>query len=378
MSVYLDWAATSPPDPAILSQANEKAILCYGNPSSGHAEGKKARELLEEARSHCANALGIKPNTVIFTSGGTEADYLPLLALNQRPVRGSIAISAIEHPAIREQAKMMEHTGWEILTIPVTSDGFITPEAVIATIRRDTAFVAVMSVNNETGAIQPISEIAQAILVHCAGKKKPHFHVDAVQGVGKTKLLLSTPGIDSASISGHKIQGPRGIGILYLAHRVEPYIRGGEQEGGLRPGTENIFGAWALSLALEKHISSFERSDARALMAYLISSVTAIEGIATIPETRQVEDSRFSPWITQFTNTKLPGEVLVRTLSDRGVYISMGSACSSRKKTRPVLEAMNISQDKQQKAFRISIGITTTKAEIDAFISVLSTIQAEY
>lgn len=381
MSAYLDWAATALPDPAIFTEATEIALAAFGNPSSVHSDGKKAALLLDEARKRCARVLGIKPETVFFTSGGTESDYLPMLALIQRPVRGTIAISAIEHPAIIEQARMMEHTGWKTLIIPVNSEGVVTVEAVLSTIKDDTAYVAVMAVNNETGAIQPIAEIGAALILRCAGKKKPHFHVDAVQAAGKIPLDLSQPGIDSAAISAHKLQGPRGIGLLYLARRIEPFIRGGGQESGLRPGTENLAGIWALSRALEKSIAGIKPENSRsdcgaALTGPMISALTAIKGVTLIPENRTPDDERFSPWIVQCTNTIIPGEVLVRALSDRDISISTGSACSSRKKNRPVLQAMQVTADKQQNAFRISIGPSTTKQEIDLLIRALTAILA--
>ena len=381
MSVYLDWAATAVPDPAILTEATDVALAAFGNPSSVHSDGKKAALLLDEARKRCARVLGVKPETVFFTSGGTESDYLPMLALIQRPVRGTIAISAIEHPAIIEQARMMEHTGWKTLIIPVNRDGFVTVEAVLSTIKDDTAYVAVMAVNNETGAIQPIADIGAALILRCAGKKKPHFHVDAVQAAGKIPLDLSHPGIDSAAISAHKLQGPRGIGLLYLARRIEPFIRGGGQESGLRPGTENLAGIWALSRALEKSIAGIKPENSRsdrgaALNGSMISALTAIKGVTLIPDNRTSDDERFSPWIVQFTNTVIPGEALVRALSDRDISISTGSACSSRKKNRPVLQAMHVTADRQQNAFRVSIGPSTTKQEIDLLICALTAILA--
>lgn len=367
MSVYLDWAATSPPDPDILAEAAGIACRAYGNPSSVHAAGKEALTLLAEARNRCARALGVGAETLFFTSGGTESDHLPLLALLQRPVRGTIAVSAIEHPAILEQARALEAVGWKTLSIPVTPDGFVTPETVLATIREDTAYVAVMAVNNETGAIQPVAEIGAALAKAGEGRKKPHFHVDAVQAAGKVPLCLSGEGIDSAAISAHKLRGPRGVGLLYLARRVEPFIRGGAQEGGFRPGTENLAGAWALSRVLERNLADTEgHAAARALNARLVSALSSIPGVVVIPASRQPDDPRFSPYVTQFTNRSLPGEVLVRALSDRGVYISTGSACSSRKKTRPVLDAMRIPALAQRNAFRVSIGPLTAEADIDA------------
>jgi len=378
MSAYLDWAATAPPDADVLSESLAIALECFANPSSVHAPGKLAAARLAEARERCAQALGARPDALVFTSGGTESDHLPLLSLLQRPIRGTIAISAIEHPAISEQAKALEATGWKCLTIPVNRDGFVTPEAVRATLRDDTAFVAVMAVNNETGAIQPIREIGDALVEWSSGKRKPHFHVDAVQAAGKIPLELAKLPIDSAAISAHKLGGPRGIGLLYLARRVEPFIRGGGQEGGLRPGTENLAGAWALSRCLEKAAGSLrgnaEPERARNRMARLFRAVADLPGFAVIPESRMAEDDRFSPYILQCTNRYLPGEVLVRSLSDRVIAVSTGSACSSRKKTRPVLQAMHVSGEDQQNAFRVSIGSTTTDADIDALAAALAAI----
>jgi cysteine desulfurase len=368
MSIYLDWAATTPPNARILAEAVNLACSDFANPSSVHRAGKTASTRLVEARTKCARSLGVKPETIIFTSGGTEADHLPLLALLQRPVRGSIAVSAIEHPALLEQAHALEHCGWSLIIIPATREGFITPEAVLSSLRDDTAFVAVMAVNNETGAIQPVAEISAALIARSTGKKKPHFHVDAVQAEGKIAIVLATPGMDSAALSAHKLQGPRGTGILYLAHRIEPFIRGGGQEGGLRPGTENLAGAWALAQCLEKAMVNLRggKSAQETLMKDLIVTISKIKGISVIPESRTPVDGRFSPYIVQFTNTHVPGEVLVRSLSDRDIYISTGSACSSRKKTRPVLQAMHLGAEKQQNAFRISVGSTTTAQEISA------------
>lgn len=372
MSIYLDWAATTPPDADILKAALDAAVEAYANPSSVHADGKRAATILSGARTRAARALGVEPETVIFTSGGTESDHIPMLSLLQRPVRGTIAISAIEHPAIKEQAHMLESLGWKTLTIPVNREGIVTAEAVLKTIHDDTAFVAVMAVNNETGAIQPIEEIATALRTKCAGKKKPHFHVDAVQAAGKVPLKLAFPGIDSGAVSAHKLRGPRGIGILYLAHRIEPFIRGGGQESGFRPGTENVAGAVALSLCLEKAMASICLPDAADRMDHLVSSLSLIGGITPIPESRTALDARFSPYVAQFTNAKIPGEVLVRALSDKGIFISTGSACSSKKRSRPVLEAMHVSPDKQQNAFRISLGPLTADTDIDALAKALT------
>lgn len=372
MSVYLDWAATAPVDPAAMIEMESVLHDAWGNPSSRHKYGKHAAGILDSARKRCAQALGVPPATVVFTSGGTESDHLPLLSLLQRPVRGTVAFSAIEHPAVSEQARSLETTGWKALPIPVTKDGFVTPDAVLATIREDTAFVAVMAVNNETGAIQPIREISEALTLECRGRKRPHFHVDAVQAAGKVPLPFPFSGIDSASISAHKIGGPRGIGLMYLSRRIEPFIRGGGQESGIRPGTENVAGAVALARCLEScdPVSPTLAENG----AYLHELLSGIAGISIIPRSRTLLDPRFSPCIFQCTNTRLPGEVLVRMLSDLDIHISTGSACSSRKKGRPVLQAMGVSPEEQQNAFRISTGPTTTRNDLKALADALARI----
>lgn len=373
MTAYLDWAATAPPEPEAIAEYSRIAMEYWHNPSSVHEPGRQARAILEEARNRAASALSTDPRTLYFTSGGTEGDHLPLLALLQRSSRGTIACSAVEHAAIAEQAKALEQAGWKTLVIPADREGFISPEAVLAAIRDDTAFIAVMAVNNETGAIQPIKEIVRALEYGRPGKRKPHVHVDAVQAIGKIPFDVNLPGIDSIALSGHKFGGPRGVGILRLAKRIEPFVRGGGQEGGLRPGTENTAGAAALALSLEKaalRVSS--GSNGIDVAEYLFGKTVRIPGIEPIPSSRKPSDPRFSPFVAQFYNTRFPGEVLVRSLSDRGIYISTGSACSSKKKRRPVLEAMKLDPVHQQNAFRVSSGCSTSFEEADCFIAALT------
>lgn len=374
MSAYFDWAATACPDSAILELANKTALETFGNPSSVHNDGKKASKTLLDARMRCAACLKVPPETIHFTSGGTESDYLPLLALLQRPVRGTVAISSIEHPAVAEMANMLSQTGWKSLIIPADREGFVTPEAVLDTIKDDTAYVAVMAVNNETGAIQPVEQIADALTKFCKGRKKPHFHVDAVQAIGKVPFSPGYPGIDSAAASAHKISGPRGIGLLYLARRIEPFIRGGGQENGIRPGTENVPGAIAFAAALEAAANRMNANNGMRIMDMLIEKLACFNKFSIIPATRTQSDPRFSPWIIQLSNNFMPGEVLVRALAEFGISISTGSACSSKKKNRPVLDAMRIPKDLQQNAFRLSIGPSTTEADVDALCDALKSI----
>lgn len=376
--IYFDWAATSQPHSELLKKAYEISLSSFANPSSPHEFGLNTKKLLEQARTRCATALALDPRNIYFTSGGTESNHLPLLSILLRPQKGSIAISNIEHPSIMNQAKVFETLGWKVLNIPSTKDGFITKEAVLQTIKDDTTYVSVMAVNNETGAIQHIEEIGRALQEIGSHTKKPFFHVDAVQAIGKIPFCIDSSYIDSLSISAHKLQGPKGIGILYCSKNIEPFIKGGSQEQGIRPGTENLYGAISASLCLEHALNTFDYSKAHLQMEKIISSFLEHKDISIIPTNRSSNDPRFSPWITQFSNSKLPAEVLVRSLSDKNIYVSTGSACSSKKKTRPILEAMKIPSNVQQNAFRVSIGPTTSDSDIEQLITRIKQILDSY
>ena len=375
---YFDWAATSLQDTEIIEKAFALSQKYCGNPSSVHALGIEAKNIIQQARKSASQALGVPENTIYFTSGGTESDYLPILSLLQRPNKGSILISNIEHSAIKEQAEAMKNCGWKIITVNPNSRGIIEPQAIIEKLEDDTALVCVMAVNNETGAIQPIYDIADALIHFAGNKKKPKFHVDAVQAVGKIPLNLAHKGIDSAAISGHKIGGPRGIGILYLQQRQEPFLRGGGQEKGIRSGTENLYGICAIADCLQKYaITSPENTyfqNTKNLSAYFIEELQKIVGCTLIPNTRQKDDQDFSPFVIQAAFDNVPGEVMVRALSEKGIYISTGSACSARKLSRPILEAMKVPQKIASEAVRFSFGHTTTKEAIDFLLNNLKNI----
>ncbi|WP_407428194.1 cysteine desulfurase family protein, partial [Treponema sp.] len=259
---YFDWAATAPCDEKILKEALETAIKYDGNPSSAHKEGKEARKIFEKAREGCAKCLGVKASQIFFTSGGTESDHIPLLSVLTSPAKsGRIILSAVEHPALREECLMLKKLGYEIVSVNPDKNGFISPQSIAENLTPDTVFVTVMAVNNETGCIQPFYEIADIITKASNGKKKPHFHVDCVQAAGKIPLNLSYKGIDSAAFSAHKISGPRGIGILYLSKPVNSFLTGGGQEQNIRSGTENLFGALSFSKCLEKYFITEANSE---------------------------------------------------------------------------------------------------------------------
>ena len=374
---YFDWAATSPADEDILRESLEETFSCWGNPSSTHGVGKKARELFEAARTRAAKALGVKPETIYFTSGGTESDQIPLLSVLAKPMKGTVLVSSIEHPAIREQSEALKNCGWNVIQIPANSDGIITPETVTDLLTGDTVLVCIMAVNNETGVIQPIYEIADAITKACEGKRRPKFHVDCVQAAGKINLNLGYKGIDSAALSSHKICGPRGIGLLYMKDAIEPFLRGGGQEKGIRSGTENVFGAVAFSKCLERYYNKANPQDAERTNNF-VEKLAALPGCTIVPPSRLEKPELFSPYVVQVAFNNIPGNVMLRALDAKGYSISTGSACSAKKNKRPVLEAMHVDSKLRENAVRFSFGPHTTDKAVDDLLSAVAEVNAQF
>jgi cysteine desulfurase len=393
---YLDWASTSPPDAGILAEAAQLASQRYGNPSSRHGPGAEAKAGLEEARARLGAALGLGSalgraagSRLAFTSGGTEADSIVLLSLVRAALAarrdGSVkklrvVVSEIEHPAIYEEALLLKSLGFDIAFVKPEADGILDPGRVADAAGRDAALVVVMAVNNETGAIQTLAAIAAALRDAAAsqGRHAPLLHADAVQALGKTDFRPAGLGISSAAFSAHKIGGPRGMGALWTAYALEPLAVGGGQEGGLRPGTENLQGAWAFALAAEAAVSRLpERAAAaRALEARLFEGLERIPGAIPLPLGRRAGAEAYSPFILSAAFPGLSGEVMVRALADAGIAVSTGAACSSnaRRKGRRVLDAMGLAPELSLSAIRISWGEGSAPADIDRFLEASSTI----
>ena len=388
--IYLDWASTSPPDEAILQESAALAVRFFGNPSSKHGLGAEASERLEEARARLLRSLAgeggraasatCPQGRIAFTSGGSEADAIALLAMlrrkdSRRGPAPHIVVSAIEHSAVYEEARLLEGLGMAVSYVNPGPDGILAPGEVASALRKDTALVAIMAVNNETGAIQPLAEIAAALGEASAAlgrHEPPFFHSDAVQALGKVSFDPEALGLSSAAFSAHKLRGPRGTGALWLDSKLEPLVLGGGQEEGLRPGTENLQGDWAFSLAAEKARASLDarRARARSLEARLMSGLSSIEGALALPLGRAAGDERYSPFILSVAFPGLSGEVLARALSDAGIAVSTGAACSNRgnKKGRRILEAMGLKPELAFSAIRVSTGDLTGEADIDAFL----------
>ncbi|MFA6506931.1 MAG: cysteine desulfurase family protein, partial [Treponemataceae bacterium] len=350
-----------------------QSLQLSGNPSSRHAEGRAARRALEDARARCAVVLGVDTKTLFFTSGGTESNNLVLQSnLFAHGERG-IAISPIEHPSVLEPALRLKKLGVSVTSLQASADGRIGADTLRRSLMRhpENRMLAIMGVNNETGAVMDIPLLVPAAR-ETTGSKGIHFHCDAVQALGKVPIHLHDWDVDSASFSAHKIGGPRGIGILYARKPFHALYSGGEQENGVRAGTENLFGVLAFTAVLEKYASCAAVATNGTVAAFrwarLIAALRSIVGCRLIPADRTENDERFSPYILQVSFSGVPGEVLVRAMDDAGFSISTGSACSSNSKKRPVLEAMGLDEKTAFEAVRLSQGNGTTDEDIDALI----------
>ena len=369
---YFDWAATAIPletDPPLDSAV-------FGNPSSAHREGRLAKEALESARSRCAAVLGVPPESLYFTSGGTESNALVLHSLLLKKPKRHLLYSGIEHPSVRENCLTLKKLGLPLGVIGVEKDGRVSEKTLANALEKhpDAGFCAVMGVNNETGSLMDLKALVSLARSFAAKTHRPiHFHSDLVQALGKVPLDISEWDLDSASFSAHKLGGPRGMGLLYLKRPIESLYAGGEQERGLRPGTENTLGAVAIAELLERRAKvetvKAEAEKARERSKYLMGELRKIKRCRLIPEDRENEDKRFSPWILQLRFRDVPGAVMVRALDDQGIAVSTGSACSSSSPERPVLASMGFDEAARLEGFRISQGWITDKSDIDALLS---------
>jgi len=393
--IYFDWAASAPHIDGRLSSDNN---IFFANPSSKHSEGKAAKAALEKAREQCAAALNVSPENLYFTSGGTESNSIALFSNLIRNGKGRVLASAAEHASIREGMETLAKMGKPTGKIEVDSSGRVTVETLEKALEKypDTRFVSIMSVNNETGAVTDIHSLIDVIRKKTDGSAPIHFHCDLVQAAGKIPIDIKGWEIDSASISAHKIGGPRGIGLLYLrrpAESFEAFYSGGGQEKGVRGGTENTMGAIALADCLssfynEQLTMNYEKAHSR--MNKLMTALAGIERCKLIPANRTALTASlsshcsplavncslltvhcFSPYILQAAFKDIPGEVMARALDDMGFAVSTGSACSSSSNERPVLAAMGVDEKLRVEGIRISQGYTTTDEDIDLLIEAI-------
>jgi len=375
MRAYLDYNATTPVDPAVLEAMLPYLADDYGNASSIHSAGQRARAAVEAARESVAALLDAKPGEIVFTSGGTEADNLAVLgsvAASRSPAteghpRKHVITTTIEHHAALHACQELEKRGAEVTYVPVGGDGVVDPDDIRRVLRPETILISVMHANNELGTIQPIEEIGRiaagaGILLHC----------DAVQSAGKMPLSADALGVDLLSISAHKMYGPKGAGALYVrtGTRLEPLFRGGHHERDRRPGTENVPGIVGLGKAAEiAHARMAEDADRiRALRDRFEHSL-----LARIPNVRVNGDrERRASNTSNVTFSGAGGEALVIALDLQGVACSTGAACSSGAiEPSHVLLAIGLSHDDARSSLRFSLGRQTTADEIDGAMAVI-------
>jgi len=365
VNIYLDYAATTP----ISLEVKEVMINhfdTFGNPSSLHHLGVVAEKLIKQARKQVSDALGVNEREIIFTSGGTEANNLAIqgLTLNRTNVR--YITSQIEHPSVLGTFEWLEKNGADVVYLPVDEQGRVMLEALKSALSKETVLVSVMAVNNETGTIQPVQEIGTMIQTfNREFQAQVRFHVDAVQAFGKFTLMPEKLNVDAMSISAHKIGGPKGIGALYVKKGInlKPLMFGGQQEQGVRPGTENGLGIVAFGKAAElaKNHMAQRESYVKEIKA------TFIDALMQEPEIiiNGTVDASASPYIINLSVMGVKGEVLLHTLEMKGLYVATGSACSSKKKVAShVLRAMKLNDARLEGAIRISFSHLTTIEEV--------------
>jgi cysteine desulfurase len=359
--VYLDWNATTPLRPEAKA-AMAHAWEISGNPSSVHAEGREARRLVEDARAAVAASVGADAANVVFTSGGTEANSLALTP-GLRRGKGErverLVVSAIEHASVLAGGRFAPET---IRSIGVTRDGIVDLARLRIQLEGPPALVSIMLANNETGAIQPVAEAAE--MVHAAGGL---LHVDAIQALGKIPFDLASVGADLISLSAHKIGGPKGVGALVLAEGVEslsPLLRGGGQEKGRRAGTEDVAGIAGFGAAAKAALAGRDEDASReqGLRERLESGLKQTPGAVIF-----AEPSKRLPNTVLFAIPELRAETAVIGFDLAGIAVSSGSACSSGKvQPSHVVEAMGFGLELARGAVRLSLGWSTTSADIES------------
>lgn len=374
-SIYLDHAATSPLQPAVFEAMLPYQIGYFGNPSSMHAYGRDARKALNEARDLIANSLGCQPGQLVFTSGGTESDNLALFGtLNgYGKDKKHLITTRVEHQAVLNACRHLEELGYEVTYLPVDSSGVVSLTDIEAAVRPDTFLISVMYGNNEVGSIQPVADIGLL-----ARKKGILFHVDAVQALGIADIDLSALPVDLMTFSAHKINGPKGVGALYVSPqvRLSPLLFGGNQERKRRAGTENVPGivgfSKAVQIAMENLSEKRERME-RLRQQFILTLQSRLD-----PGTGFTVNGNSDRRLPHILNVSFPGtdtETLLMNLDLEGIAASSGSACTSGSlEVSHVLEAMNLSPEVTHSAVRFSFGWGNTEEEICRAAEIAATI----
>ena len=377
--IYLDHSATTPVDPRVATAMARTLTENYGNPSSVHGFGQQARAAVDRARREVATLIGAKPNEIVFTSGGTEANNLAIRGICETAVDHGrhIITSAIEHPSVRGVCDALEKRGWEVTRLPVYENGIVRIEDVNAALRPDTVLVSLMWANNEIGTIQPVREVGALVRERRQrgqlGQRHLWFHTDAVQAAGRLPLNVDEVGCDLLSMSAHKLYAPKGVGALYVRRGVRLAVQnvGGHQERERRAGTENVPAIVAFGEAAKLAREEMPQRAAHdsALRDRFESRVRQSIGDVVMNGDREHRLSHLSNISFRF----IEGEGLLINLDLEGVAVSTGSACSSGTlEPSPVIRALGVDDEIARGSIRFSFGKDNTEADVDYVVEVLS------
>lgn len=376
--IYFDNSATTQALPEVVSTYAKVSEQVWGNPSSLHKFGESAWNLLEQSRAQIAKLLGANPGEILFTSGGTEGDNWVVkgTAFEKREFGKHLITTTIEHPAIQNSMEQLEELGFDVTYLPVDEHGRISVEDLKAAIRPNTILVSVMAVNNEIGSEQPLVEVADVLKDY----PKIHFHIDAVQGIGKgLQDAIMNDRVDFVTFSGHKFHAPRGTGFIYAraGRKIAPLLTGGGQERNLRSGTENVPAIAAMAKALRLLLDHEQEAVARELTIKqtILNHIQGLRNITIFSE----DTANFAPHILCFAIEGVRGETIVHAFEEQGIYISTTSACSSKKHlASSTLKAMNVADDVATSAVRVSLGDQNTLAEAEEFNRVFDQLYAGF
>ncbi len=361
--IYLDDAATTRVYPEVVKEMEKYFLKDYGNPSSMHKLGEKARKAMDEARKKIAKEINAKPWEIYFTSGATESNNMALKGLLNNG-KSKIIISAIEHPSVIECARYLEKEGYKIVKVPIDGEGIVDINFLERNIDSDINLVSVIHVNNIIGVIQDLEEIGDI-----CKKKGVLFHTDATQSFGRLNIDVKKMRIDMLSASAHKIGGPKGIGFLYVRDgiKIEPMIFGGGQEKNIRSGTENVPAITGFVKALEIH-KKYNKEKIRKLRDKMIAELEEIGG--KINGSMKKQERIYNNIHVSFPG--ISNELLVAFLSEKGIYVSAGSACDSkREKEDHVLKAIGLNEKEIQGSVRITMGEGLKEKDINSVIKVI-------
>jgi len=371
--IYLDNAASTPVHEKVIEEMIPYFREQYGNPSSIHRHGRLANAAIQNSRKRIASLINANSNEILITSGGTESNNTAIYGIASQSKGKHIITSAIEHDAILEPCKRLEKEGYRISFLPVDKYGFVNPEDLKKEISNDTCLITIMYANNEVGTIQSIKKMVQI-----TREKNIIFHTDAVQAVGKIPIDVKELGVDLLSISSHKINGPKGVGALYIRNGVaiSPLILGGGQENGLRSGTENVASIIGFGMACELAKNNMnENTDYLKRLTTKLTTRVLDEIPAT---TLNGHPDMRTPNNTHFTFLGVNGEDLIIKLDENKISASTGSACSVKiQKASHVLKAMGFSHEQVTGSLRLTVGITNTEQEIDQTVDVLKNVVQE-